>query len=92
MDNRPTSLDWTHIRAFLAVAETGSLSAAARALGLGAAPTTLALRDQDEVRTALDLPDTFAALCMIPIGYPVGNFGPVTRRSLDEVMRFDRWS
>ena len=34
MDNRPTSLDWTHIRAFLAVAETGSLSAAARALGL----------------------------------------------------------
>ncbi len=27
-------LDWSHIRAFLAVAETGSLSAAARALGL----------------------------------------------------------
>ena len=69
-----------------------NLLLAARALGLGAAPTTLALRDQDEVRTALDLPDTFAALCMIPIGYPVGNFGPVTRRSLDEVMRFDRWS
>lgn len=30
----PNTLDWTHIRAFLAVAETGSLSAAARALGL----------------------------------------------------------
>src|SRR6056297_1970314 len=28
-----SSLDWTHVRAFLAVAETGSLSAAARALG-----------------------------------------------------------
>ncbi len=28
-----TSLDWGHVRAFLAVAETGSLSAAARALG-----------------------------------------------------------
>jgi len=28
-----TSLDWTYVRAFLAVAETGSLSAAARALG-----------------------------------------------------------
>ena len=28
-----TSLDWTHVRAFLAVAETGSLSAAARSLG-----------------------------------------------------------
>lgn len=29
----PTALDWTYVRAFLAVAETGSLSAAARALG-----------------------------------------------------------
>jgi DNA-binding transcriptional LysR family regulator len=28
-----TSLDWSHVRAFLAVAETGSLSAAARTLG-----------------------------------------------------------
>jgi len=28
-----TSLEWTYVRAFLAVAETGSLSAAARALG-----------------------------------------------------------
>ena len=64
----------------------------ARSLGLGAAPTTLALRDQDLVREALDLPPTFAALCLIPVGYPLGNFGPVTRRPVDEVMRFDRWS
>ena len=64
----------------------------ARALGLGAAPTTLALRDQDAVRRALNLPDTFAALCMIPVGYPLGNFGPVTRRPVEEIMRFDRWS
>jgi len=34
MDAPAHHLDWTHIRAFLAVAETGSLSAAARALGL----------------------------------------------------------
>jgi DNA-binding transcriptional LysR family regulator len=33
MDNRPDTLDWSLLRAFLAVAETGSLSAAARALG-----------------------------------------------------------
>lgn len=33
MDITPNALDWTYIRAFLAVAETGSLSAAARALG-----------------------------------------------------------
>lgn len=63
----------------------------ARSLGLGAAPTTLALRDQDAVREALGLPETFAALCMIPVGYPLGKFGPVTRRPLEEIMRFDRW-
>ena len=64
----------------------------ARSLGLGAAPTTLALRDQDAVREVLNLPETFAALCLIPIGYPLGKFGPVTRRPIDEVMRFDQWS
>lgn len=64
----------------------------ARALGLGAAPTTLALRDQDAVREVLNLPETFAALCLIPVGYPLGKFGPVTRKPVQDVMRFDRWS
>ncbi len=63
----------------------------ARALGLGAAPTTLALRDQDAVREILNLPETFAALCLIPVGYPMGRFGPVSRKPVDEIMRFDRW-
>lgn len=63
----------------------------ARSLGLGAAPTTLALRDQDAVREVLGLPETFAALCLIPVGYPMGKFGPVVRRPLEEIMRFDRW-
>ena len=63
----------------------------ARALGLGAAPTTLALRDQDAVRDALSLPETFAALCLIPVGYPLGKFGPVTRKPVSEIMRFDHW-
>ena len=68
-----------------------NLLLAARALGLGAAPTTLALRDQDAVREVLNLPETFAALCLIPVGYPLGKFGPVTRRPVEEIMRFDRW-
>jgi len=63
----------------------------ARSLGLGAAPTTLALRDQAAVRQILNLPATFAALCLIPVGYPMGNFGPVTRKPVEEIMRFDRW-
>ena len=64
----------------------------ARSLGLGAAPTTLALRDQQAVRDVLNLPETFAALCLIPVGYPKGKFGPVRRKPVDEIMRFDRWS
>lgn len=34
MDQHPGSFDWNHVRAFLATAEKGSLSAAARVLGL----------------------------------------------------------
>jgi len=64
----------------------------ARSLGLGAAPTTLALRDQDAVRDVLNMPETMAALCLIPVGYPLGNFGPVTRKPVEQIMRFDQWS
>lgn len=64
----------------------------ARALGLGAAPTTLAFRDQKMAREALNLPESFAPLCLIPVGYPKGKFGPVTRRPVQDTMRFDQWS
>lgn len=69
-----------------------NLLLSARALGLGAAPTTLALTDQNAVRKILDLPETMAALCLIPVGYPTGKFGPVSRKPVEEIIRFDRWS
>jgi nitroreductase len=69
-----------------------NLLLAARALGLGATPTTLALGDQSKVRQVLALPKTMGALCMVPVGYPLGNFGPVKRRPVAEIMRFDTWS
>ncbi len=69
-----------------------NLLLAARALNLGAAPTTLALNDRKAVADALNLPDSMAAYALIPVGYPLGKFGPVTRKPLDEIMRFDRWS
>ena len=69
-----------------------NLLLAARALGLGAAPTTLALGDQKAVAKALNLPETMAAFCLIPVGYPLGKFGPVTRKPVDEIRRFDGWS
>ena len=68
-----------------------NLLLAARALGLGATPTTLALGDRQAVADALNLPDTMAAYCLIPVGYPLGKFGPVTRKPVEEVMRWDQW-
>ena len=69
-----------------------NLLLAARALGLGAAPTTLALGNHKTVSEVLSLPDTMAAYCLIPVGYPLGKFGPVTRKPLDEILKFDRWT
>ena len=68
-----------------------NLLLAARAMGLGAAPTTLALRDQNAVRAVLGMPNTMAAFCLIPVGYPLGKFGPVSRKPVSEIMRFDHW-
>jgi len=64
---------------------------AARALGLGAAPTTLGLADRDAAKAVLGLPDDMEAICLIPVGYPMGNFGAVTRLPVEETFRWDRW-
>lgn len=63
----------------------------ARALGLGAAPTTLGLRDRAAIREILGLPETVEAYCLIPVGYPMGNFGPVTRLPVADTVHWDRW-
>lgn len=68
-----------------------NLLLAARALGLGAAPTTLALSNPKAVKEILNLPDSMAAFCLIPVGYPMGNFGPVSRIPAQETMCWDRW-
>ena len=65
---------------------------AARALGLGAAPTTLGLNPRETVKEILALPDNVEAICLIPVGYPLGNFGPVTRLPVQETVHWDRWS
>jgi nitroreductase len=68
-----------------------NLLLAARALGLGAAPTTLGLMDRAAVAEALGLPETVAAFCLIPVGWPMGNFGPLTRLPVEETVHWDRW-
>jgi nitroreductase len=56
-------------------------------LGLGATPTTLGLSDRKAIRTVLTLPDNMEAYCLIPVGYPMGKFSPVTRLSVEQRLR-----
>ncbi|MGC2415486.1 MAG: nitroreductase family protein [Stellaceae bacterium] len=64
---------------------------AARALGLGATLTTLYLNFEKEVETALGLPADVHSYALLPIGYPMGRFGPVRRIPLGDVVYEDRW-
>ena len=64
---------------------------ACRALGLGATLTTLHQMFEVELRERLGIPDTHGVVAMIPIGYPVGRFGPVRRRPVREVTHLDHW-
>lgn len=48
--------------------------------GLGCTLTTLHCLREDEVKAALDIPDDWATVALVPIGYPVGKgHGPITR-------------
>jgi nitroreductase len=64
---------------------------AARALGLGATLTTRHLLYEKESDAALGLPPGVHSYAIIPIGYPMGKFGPVGRGPLAEVVYEDRW-
>lgn len=49
--------------------------------GLGCTLTTLHCLHEADVRAALDIPEGWATVAMVPIGYPVGRgHGPITRR------------
>ena len=69
-----------------------NLLLAARAFGLAATPTTFGIADRVAAQTVLDLPETIVPFCLIPVGYPMGKFGPVTRQPVEQIMRWDQWS
>jgi nitroreductase len=64
---------------------------AARALGLGATLTTLYLLFEKESEAALGLPEGTHSYAILPMGYPLGKFGPVARTALEDVVFADRW-
>ena len=64
---------------------------AARAMGLGASLITLPLWSVTLSRRTLGLPLTVQPICMIPMGWPRGRYGPTTRKPVGDVVHLDRF-
>jgi nitroreductase len=64
---------------------------AIRALGLGSTLTTRHLQFEKEAEAALGLPPGVHSYAILPVGYPMGRFGPVGRGKLADIVYQDKW-
>src|SRR4030095_86592 len=64
---------------------------ACRALGLGATLTSITTQYEDEGKAILGLPAQITTYALIPIGYPMGHFGPVTRVPVEQITWHNRY-
>jgi len=62
-----------------------------RAVGLGASIQTLPIWYVPAARKILGLPRSMNPVCIIPIGWARGRYGPTTRRPIGEVVHLDRY-
>jgi nitroreductase len=72
-------------------AATQNLLLAARGLGLGAAMTTNHLENEPAVRAHFGIPDDVGIGATIPVGYPEGHYGPVSRRPGTDAIYKNHW-
>lgn len=70
---------------------TQNILLACRALGLGAALTTMHQVFEEELHEYFEIPDEFGVVVTMPIGYPLGKFGTVRRTPAEEKTFFNRW-
>ena len=68
-----------------------NLLLAARAVNLGAALTTIPFWNTLAARRVLGLPWSVTPCAVIPLGWPLGRYGPTTRKPVREVVSFDRF-
>ncbi len=64
---------------------------ACRALGLGASLTTMHQMFEDDMHSFFGIPESHGVVSVIPIGFPLGKFGPVTREPAANKTHFNRW-
>jgi nitroreductase len=65
---------------------------AARGLGLGATLTTLHLVFEPEIKERFGIPAEVETVALLPIGWPSGRFGPITRAPVQDVTFWDGWN
>jgi len=63
----------------------------ARALGLAANITTWHLMAEGEIKKVLGIPRGVHTYALIPVGWPMGTFGPVRRPAVESMIHRDRW-
>jgi nitroreductase len=68
-----------------------NLMLAARALGLGSTITTLHRLHEAEVKKLLNIPDDVETMALVPVGHPLGKFGPPRRQPVEEVTFWEKW-
>jgi nitroreductase len=68
-----------------------NLLLAARALGLGASIFNLPLSHAPELIETLGIPEDNQVYCLVPVGYPIDNAGPVNRKPVVKVAFRNRW-
>ena len=64
---------------------------AARGLSLGASLTTMHQMFEVEMHEFFGIPTTHGVVAVIPIGFPIGKFGPVAREPVETKTHFNRW-
>jgi len=68
-----------------------NLLLAARAMGLGASLITMPLWSVTAARKTLGLPLSVTPICVIPLGWPKGRYGPTTRKPVEDVVHLDSY-
>ncbi len=64
---------------------------ACRALGLGAALTTMHQVFEEQLHAYFKIPKDYGVVVTIPIGFPMGTFGTVTRTPAEEMTYIEIW-
>jgi nitroreductase len=68
-----------------------NLLLACRAVGLGASLQTLPIWWIPSIRKILGLPRAVQPVCIIPIGWAAGRYGPTQRAAIGDVVHLDRY-